>query len=208
MARKSTAKSRASIRFYRNLLTARFFEGMVGAILELSGYEVYPYGYETLLPALRTRFSKRRPSPTEERLRSTPDLLVSDPEAQDGDANTKLVEVKFRNWDSPEDVKLSGISWYQRYWPDAILVLIIPGGDFFYAQAVSELDAHQKTFDLTTEFRPLSELFRKIHPEIATIFREDVMRFANGPSSDPPRRSGRSTSKKVDPRGRGKRYTR
>ncbi|MFQ5853627.1 MAG: hypothetical protein ACE5JU_23965, partial [Candidatus Binatia bacterium] len=83
----------------------------------------------------------------------------------------------------PKDVKLSGISWYQRYWPDAILVLIIPGGDFFYAQAVSELDAHQKSqksFDLTTEFRPLSELFGKIHPEIATLFRADVMRFAEG----------------------------
>lgn len=178
MTRKPTPKFDDSIRFYRNLLTARFFEGMVGAILELSGYEVYPYGYETLLPALRTRFSKSQPSPTEERLRSTPDLLVSDPQAEGGAAGTQLVEVKFRNWDSPEDVKLSGISWYERYWPDATLVLIIPGGDFFYAQAVSELDPQQRSFDLTTEFRPLSELFRKIHPEIATIFRQDVMRFA------------------------------
>ena len=174
-------KSDDSIRFYRNLLTARFFEGMVGAILELSGYEVYPYGYETLLPALRTRFRKSQSSsrsPTEERLRSTPDLLVSDPELQGDEASTRLVEVKFRNQDSPEKVKLWGIRWYQSYWPDAILVLMIPGGDCFYAQAVDKLDASQNGFDLTQDFRLLPEMFKKVRPEIVAEFKEDMKQFA------------------------------
>lgn len=190
MTQKSTTQSHDSIRFYRNLLTARFFESMIGAILEIAGYEVYPYGYETLLPALRRRFKKGKPSPTEERLRSTPDLLVTDPEAGVGVAVTRLVEVKFRSWDSPEDVELWGIRWYQRYWPDAILVLVIPGGDFFYAQEVDKLNSHQRSFDLATEFKLLPELFERVRPEVMDLFREDVKRFANGLNSNPPRRSG------------------
>lgn len=154
----------------------------MGAILELSGYDVYPYGYETLLPALRTHFRKNQSStrsPTEERLRSTPDLLVSDPEAQRDESNTQLVEVKFRNCNTPKKVGLWGIRWYQRYWPDAVLVLVVPGGDFFYAQAVDKLDDGKSKFDLTQDFLPLSEWFKRIRLETMALFQEDTKQFAH-----------------------------
>lgn len=179
MRQRLNQRAKNQVDFYHNLITARFFEGMVGAILEISGYEVYPYGYETLLPALRRQFQKNRsvPASTEERLRSTPDLLVVDPSSASTQERIRLVEVKYRCWGSPCDVRLSAIKWYQQYWPDAILVVVIPEGAFFYAQAVAKLNAKKRVFDLTRQFRRLEAVFSKVNSHTLSVFAKEVKRF-------------------------------
>jgi hypothetical protein len=173
----------ADLEFYRRLAEARFCEGIVAAILELSGYEVYPYGYETLLPPLRRRFRQNhaRPSPTEARLRSTPDLLVVDPAARARPSSPRLVEVKFRRWTSPHDVRLSGVEGYQTYWPDALLVVVIPAGDTFYAQAVERLNGRKRSFDLPRQFQRLHAFFPRVKPATLTALAQEVKRFAAVP---------------------------
>lgn len=179
MKQSSTLPQDDELNFYRRLCVARFFEGVVVAILELSGYQVYGYGHEQLLPTLRQHFSRygRSTAPTEERLRSSPDLLVVDPAASDRSKKLRLVEVKFRRWESPQDVRLSGVLWCQKYWPDALLVVVIPGGAYFYAQAVEQLAGEKNTFNLTQQFQRFEAVFEKTNPGTLRVFAEEVNRF-------------------------------
>jgi len=60
--------------FYRNLLAGHFHKDLIRVILEESGYEVYPYGYESFLTSLKIKFEKGEIEPTEisKKIRSTP----------------------------------------------------------------------------------------------------------------------------------------
>lgn len=171
-------RNKEEMAFYRRLCWARYFEGVVASILELSGYRVFPYGQENLLPTLRETFRKNSSTPetTEERLRANPDLLVVSPETDKSEARTRLVEVKFRNWSKPENVRLAIIK-YRRHWPDALLVVIIPAADVFYAQTIQQLNPRKRTFDLTKDFQPLDQVFQRVSQETLSTFAEDVHRF-------------------------------
>lgn len=180
MTQQYTSPSKADLEFYQHLCTARFVEAVISAILELSGYQVFSYGHEYLLPTLRKTFQEHtsRPEPTEERLRSNPDLLVLTPETNQQETRTRLVEVKYRAWESPKDVRLSSIAWYQQYWPEAILVVVIPGGACFYAQSVDQLNSRQRVFDLTEQFQPFETIFRQTKRKILEVFAAEIQRFS------------------------------
>lgn len=181
MAQPSQNPSKSELDFYRRLCTARFFEGIVGAILELSGYVVFPLGYEQFMPVLRHLFreNQAQPVPAEERLRSSPDLLVVGQTSGESDVIPRLVEVKYRNWHSPTDVRLSDITLYQHHWQDAILVVVLPAGDGFYAQEITQIDGRKRTFDLTQHFQRLDALFPHVKPQTLQAFGEDVQRFTD-----------------------------
>jgi len=69
------------------------------------------------------------------RIRSSPDLLIYDEQKND----LMLVEVKMHSR-SPPDIKRRLIESYKEFWDDSILVLVIPEGNVFYAQKISELE--------------------------------------------------------------------
>jgi hypothetical protein len=180
MAQQTTRPANADFEFYRQLCLARYVEGIVGAVLELSGYVVFPLGYEQFMPVLRHLFrgNQADSTTTEARLRSSPDLLVVGQTNPSPDVIPYLVEVKYRNWTSPQDVRLRGITQYQQHWPDAVLVVVIQGGDVFYAQQVSRLKARRRVFDLTREFRRLDAFFPRLRRDTLAAFAQDVRRLA------------------------------
>lgn len=163
-----------SFRF--DLIKGHIAKEMVRGLLEDSGYNAYSFGYESLLSQIRYDVQKKHPSETDSirRLRSTPDLLVYD--EQNG--QTWFTEVKFRRIENPKEIALKAkpLVWYQKYWNDSVLVVVIPVEHVFYAQYVSKLGDLKLSntegsfdeaflFDLTKDFVTINQIFPKIKPE-------------------------------------------
>ena len=161
--------------FYRNLLAGHFHKDLIRVILEESEYEVYPYGYESFLTPLKIKFEKGEIKQTEisKKIRSTPDLLVYDPENK----TVELLEVKSRRWDRTDDVLIKALPKYQKYWRDSILVIVLPAGHFFYAQRVSDLESKTADFDMNKEFMWFEEIFTKINLSTLYSYKKEVINF-------------------------------
>jgi Holliday junction resolvase len=151
-----------------------FLKGNVGmeivkAMLEKSGYTVCHYGYEiTLLDAMSKRTSRKSNSTTGRRLRSSPDLLVYD------DENIMLVEVKSRG-KIPPMINISEIRNLKEFWNDAILVVVVPDGNIFYAQRINELEIQQnETFQYypLTDFEKFQDIFTRVRSEAISHYKE------------------------------------
>ena len=161
--------------FYRNLLAGHFHKDLIRVILEESGYEVYPYGYESFLTPLKIKFEKGKIQPTEiaKKIRSTPDLLVYDNENE----IAELLEVKSRRWDWTEDVSIDALPRYKKYWNESILVMVLPAGHFFYAQRVSDLESEIGEFDLNKTFAWFEELFTKVDLRTLCSYKKQIIDF-------------------------------
>jgi hypothetical protein len=140
--------------FDDNLMFGYFFKDIIVLLLEKCGYEVYPYGYESFFPNLKRKLSNIEQQDAVERIRLTPDLLVKDSDGKCVD----LVEVKERTASGKRGIKIKDIERYRKFWPESILVLVIPSGNCFYAQHIYKLNP--KSFYTSRDFRPLEEIFR------------------------------------------------
>ena len=78
------------------------------------------------------------------------------------------MEVKFRNISSLDSIGLNAksILWYQKYWNDSVLVVVVPIGEVFYAQDVNKLPTADVSesdtfvnFDLNTHFISIEKRF-------------------------------------------------
>lgn len=164
--------------FYRNLLAGHFHKDLTRVILEESGYEVYPYGYESFLTPLKIKFEKREIKKTEisKKIRSTPDLLVYDTES----TTVELLEVKSTRWDWTEGVLVRRLPTYRKYWNESILVIVLPAGHFFYAQYMDKLKLREdNTYDLNKEFVWLEEIFTKVNLDILYSYKRQIIDFWN-----------------------------
>ena len=149
--------------FYEDMFKGNSAKELVKVLLEKSGYAVTPYGYEnTTLADIRKKLNQKdaKNSRTAQRIRSSPDLLVYDDKRND----VMLVEVKMRN--APTETKVLGlnISWCKKFWDDSYLVLVVPCGNIFYAQRISEIESKQE-YNLTKEFEKIEDIFTRIKPE-------------------------------------------
>lgn len=164
--------------FYRNLLAGHFHKDLIRVILEESGYEVYPYGYESFLTPLKIKFERGEIEPTEisKKIRSTPDLLVFDPEK----GTVELLEVKSTRWDWTNDVLIDALPRYQQYWQESMLVIVLPAGHFFYAQYVDRIEPRKdNTFDLREEFEWFEEVFTKVRLDTLYSYKKQIIDFWN-----------------------------
>jgi hypothetical protein len=141
--------------FHDTLFKGNIFKELVKVLLEKSDYLVIPYGYENLPANLKKRLSGA-PSETALRIRSSPDLLIYD--EQYGDVS--LVEVKMSSYPSPR-FKTALIETYKQFWNDAVLVMVLPFEDVFYAQEIVKLGIKEQ-YDPRTDFRKIQEIFRRI----------------------------------------------
>jgi hypothetical protein len=155
--------------FDDDLAFGYFFKDLVVLLLDKSGYQVYPYGYESFFPNLKR--SLRGSSKVVERVRSTPDLLVINSSNND----VYLVEVKARSTPAGRRFRIKGINLYKQFWRESVIVIVLSSGNHFYAQHVSELD-NSEMYDLTN-FRPLEEVFPKVS-ELSPAFRIKMVRKA------------------------------
>jgi len=164
--------------FYRNLLAGHFHKDLIRVILEESGYEVYPYGYESFLTPLKIKFERGETKHTEisKKIRSTPDLLVYNPE----NTTVELLEVKSTRWDWTDNVLITALPKYQKYWRYSILAMVLPAGHFFYAQYVNKLKPRaDNVFDLKKEFEWFEDMFTRVHLDTLYSYKRQIIDFWN-----------------------------
>jgi hypothetical protein len=144
--------------FHDTLFKGNIFKELVKVLLEKSDYLVIPYGYENPFSNLKKKLSSRNAhdSPTALRIRSSPDLLIYD--EQYGDV--RLVEVKMSSYTSPR-FKSTLIETYKQFWNDAVLVMVLPFENVFYAQEIAKLGIKEQ-YDPRTDFRRIQEIFGRI----------------------------------------------
>jgi hypothetical protein len=156
----------AKNKFYDDMLKGNAYKDMIKIILQKSGYTVYPYGYESNFSDVKSKFTKEsRNLKTVRRIRSSPDLLVYDDQKND----LTLVEVKMRG-NSPPKIRPNLIENIKDFWNDSILVVIVPEGNVFYAQRISELEIKQVYYPLS-DFEKLQDIFTRVSEEDISHYR-------------------------------------
>ena len=142
-----------------NYLKGSFGIDLLKSLLERSGYTVCHYGYEfTLLDVMSKRTLKTSNSKTGRRIRKSPDLLVYD------DQNIMLVEVKTR-LTSPPMIDSYEMEPLKEFWEDAILVVLVPDGNIFYAQRISEIEAPFGYYLQLADLEKLQDVFTRVNDE-------------------------------------------
>ena len=117
-------------RFALARLKAKIGQSVIETLLFESGYNVYPYGYENYYDNI-TRFVRKDYSDiTTTKIRSMPDLLVSDRNKNE----RFLLQIKTTNSTDESNywIKKDDLDCYLNYWPEAILVVYyIQTGDIY-----------------------------------------------------------------------------
>src|SRR2546430_3160191 len=166
--------------FDQNKVVGAAAKEMVRSLLESCGYAVLPFGYENVLAGVRPQIGDRKRfgrGDLVEQIRSMPDFLVL------GEEDLHLAEVKFRagsvrrgyqrillnNWE---------LARYQKYWPEAVLIVVSPFRDGFYAQRVSDLSPRGES-TRTTEFsydafEPIDAIFKQTSGRDFTGFSQGI----------------------------------
>lgn len=169
----------ANYKFASELIFGNFFKNIIAVVLQQSGYEVYPYGFENAFPSLIRQLNNRNPSEAAKRIRKTPDLLVVDRTS----GEIFITEVKARTKKHTSNrVSISDVKDYKKYWGEAILILMVPEPPHFFAQYISVLGKDNKyTYNLHTDFLPFNQIFSlvddlpeeymdRIRKTVSTIF--------------------------------------
>ena len=150
--------------YHDSILKGGTAKEIVKVLLEKSGYIVYPYGYECTFSGLRKKlFQHAKNSKTVRRIRSSPDLLVHDKIRNDA----MLVEIKMRSgkvW-----IERPQMENYKEFWNDSTVVLVVPTGNVFYAQKISDLEVKQQYYP-DNDFLKIQEIFQQIEFEDVTYF--------------------------------------
>lgn len=164
--------------FHDTLLKGNIFKEIVRVLLEKSDYIVIPYGYENAFANIRNTLT-HSVSETARRIRSSPDLLVYDDNTKD----VKLVEVKMSSHPFPQLNKKGLIGTYQKYWNDAIMVLVLPVDNVFYAQEIADLGKKEQ-YDPKTDFRRIQEIFTRVNAEDLERYKTIARRLIDSMKAD------------------------
>lgn len=159
--------------FYDNLLFGYFFKDIVIVLLDKSGYEVYPFGYESVFPTLKRQIYGFTSSDVMQKVRSAPDLLVRNP----SDQRVEFVEVKARSHTGKyRKLDIETMKEYRQFWPESIIALVVSGSNYFYAQRVAELPSTGTKYDID-DFRPIEEIFPLVE-SLSEDFKRKMVRIA------------------------------
>lgn len=157
--------------FYNNSLKGFNAKILLEHLFKEAGYETYPFGYESLFSRITSGINRDgEQTDTLQRIRSMPDLLVINNDKK----NVFLIEAKFTGFKKVTSYiqPKAKIDRYHKYWNDSIIVILIPSGEYVYAQHISKLKMPRKEyskfgdrvyyFDLEKEFVPIYEMFPSI----------------------------------------------
>jgi len=161
-------------KFYDDMFKGNQIKELIKVLLEKSGYLVLPYGYESTLSDIRKKLrdKKAKKSRTVRRIKTSPDLLVYDEDRKD----VMLVEVKMRNTPKETSIKYLRITNYKEFWNDSILIIVIPKGNIFYAQKISELEI-KKEYNANTDFEKIENVFTRIQAQDVSHFKDQALRI-------------------------------
>jgi hypothetical protein len=147
-----------------------YFKGYLGkdivrSLLETSGYTVCHYGYEDMFLDFKSKNTLMVSlTSTGRRIRKSPDLLVYD------DKEILLVEVKLRLDLSPT-IAHKEIELLKTYWNDAVLVIVVPDDEMFYAQPVEKLEV-KGNYIPSSDFSKFQDIFSKVTSENLAHYQE------------------------------------
>ena len=133
------------------------FREIVKDMLEKAGYAVYPYGYESTFPGVKSKLRHPGDSKTTWRIKSSPDLLVYDDQTND----LMLVEVKMRSH-APPHIAPREIRNLKEFWNDCILVVVIPIDNVFYAQRVDHPLETKEVYNQAEDFKKFQDIFTRV----------------------------------------------
>jgi len=161
-------------KFYHDMLKGNQIKELIKVLLEQSGYLVLPYGYESTLSDMKKKLRDKgaRNSRTVRRIRTSPDLLVYDEEKKDA----MLVEIKMRGAPEETNVTYLRTANYKEFWNDSILILVVPSGNVFYAQKVSELEIKQ-IYNARTDFEKFEDIFTRVKAEDVSHFKAKALQI-------------------------------
>lgn len=160
--------------FYDDMLKGNQIKELIKVLLEKSGYLVLPYGYESTLSDIRKKLRDKgaKNSRTARRIRTSPDLLVYDGNRKD----VILVEVKMRRTPKETSIKYLRITNYKEFWNDSVLIVVIPKGNVFYAQKISELEIKEE-YDANTDFEKIEDVFSRVQARDVSHFKNQALRI-------------------------------
>ncbi|MBI4362624.1 MAG: hypothetical protein HY558_05565 [Euryarchaeota archaeon] len=157
----------------RNRILSNLAKEVVRRLLESAGYHTHPLGRVSHIDTLKDRLYAGSPldTPAANRVRSTPDLVVTDEDDAGHIRDLKVIEIKFREG-ALNEVNLE-LEKYFVHWPDAVLVCVVPGHEVFYAQYVDEIakwlqqaydmvPTEDVPMDLRIQFQRLPDLFPRV----------------------------------------------
>jgi len=154
-------------KFYDDMLKGNTYKDMIKLMLQKSGYVVYPYGYESTFSDVKSKLTKEsRNSKTVRRIRASPDLLVYDDQKND----LMLVEVKMRG-NCPPAIRPRIIKNIKEFWNDSILALVVPDGNVFYAQKISDLETKPVYYRLS-DFEKFQDIFTRVREEDLSHYKD------------------------------------
>ncbi len=156
------------------MLKGNSIKDVVRFLFEKSGYGVFPYGYESTLSDIKKKLNQKnsKNSRTARRIRSSPDLLVYDDQRDD----VMLVEIKMRGALTETKVTNLKITYCKEFWDDSVLVLVVPSGNIFYAQTVSELEI-KEWYNLNKDFHKIEEIFTRVKSDDITHFKNQALQI-------------------------------
>ena len=93
-------------------------------------------------------------------------MLVYDEQKND----LMLVEVKMRAY-SPPKIKPRLIENYKEFWSDSILVVVVPEGNVFYGQKISELETKPDYYRIA-DFEKFQDIFTRVRAEDISHYKD------------------------------------
>jgi hypothetical protein len=158
--------------FFDGVHEGNMIADLVSKLLEKSGYLVFANGYESRFSEVKKQLNEKdvKNSLTVRKIKCSPDLLVFDERRKDA----VFVEVKLRRAPNERSIAYLDLAAYKYYWPECILVLVIPHGNILYAQRVSELDVKDK-YDAFTDFDKFQEIFTYVEPDTLDHYRPKLL---------------------------------
>ena len=67
---------------------------------------------------------------------------------------------------------------YKRFWNDAILVLVIPKGENFYAETIKNIEPKEEC-DVTMEFKKFEDIFDRVDETDLVHFKRKALKIMN-----------------------------
>ena len=165
--------------FYNHRFIGTQIEELIKLLLTESGYQVYDFAYERILPAICEKYRKEGIKSTSAflRIRHSPDLLVYD----DMTHELMLVEVKMRSVSSDMRVFIDRFNMmnYMEFWKDALLVIVVNSDHVFYTQKIEQLKLSNEEYNLSVEFQKIEEIFSRIGKEELLNYKNKSIQILN-----------------------------
>jgi len=123
--------------FYIDLLQGRIAQVIIESILRKFSYEVFPYGYESYLTSIIKELSKPNTDEMVEKIRSSPDLIIYEPEHR----RAFLLEIKsFGGSGNKYSIRKEVYDKYLHHWPNALLTILSTKSKEIYVQSFESID--------------------------------------------------------------------